>query len=80
MADLDEARFLKRFFVEHELVQMLFAATEGYIVDATYWTRGADEFVGLCTENGEVFNVNVSCDSRWAIAKDVMKEVAKKFE
>ena len=69
----------KRCFVEGELAAMMRIATRGVVQRLEYERMGDEEFVvvDMCTS---IFDVNVTADSLWAIAKDVMKAVGEKFE
>lgn len=69
----------KQRFVERKLGPMLEAATNGFVSGCSYSTWGAVEEV-LVTTGEKLFVVDVTCDSKWAMAKDVMKVVGKKFE
>ena len=72
----------KREFVQEYLAPMLHFATRGYVADLEYRVgeHGEFEFVKVVTEVGEGYSVNVALDSDWAIAKDVMRAVARKYE
>lgn len=69
----------KQRFVERRLGPMLQAATDGFVSGCSYYTWGANEEV-LVTTEGKIIAVNVTCDSKWAVAKDVMRAVANRFD
>lgn len=73
---------LKMHFVENELTEALIGATYGYVRRCEYLVDGPDEYVIVTTnrDGGPTLNVNVTADSHWAILKDVMKAVAKRYE
>ena len=74
----------KKSFVESELTEMLAAATHGFVISLEYDARGHFEVVHVTTCLGlfkrDTFGVDVTADSLWAIAKDVMRAVAERFE
>ena len=76
--DRDEVYAEKASFVENELSTMLRAATNGVVRGLSYERQGAEEFVvvDMCTR---MFDVNVTADSLWAIAKDVMRSIAERY-
>ena len=79
-----DEQLAKMRFVEDELTPMLKAATDGYVYTCWYEADGDDELVKVAVKPPaapvEAFPVNVSCDSLWALAKDVMRAVAERFE
>ena len=83
MGNANEA-LLKETFVTSELQKMLEEATGGYVERLAYEKLGPYEIVDVTTRQGVgeklTFGVNVTGDSRWAIAKDVMKAVAEHYE
>ena len=73
----------KASFVDSELTEVLNSATNGFVDCCEYYTNGQDEFVIVKTVAGDSragITVNVTCDSLWAILKDVMRAVAARFE
>lgn len=74
----------KKSFVESELTEMLAAATHGFVTSLEYDARGHFEVVHVTTCPGlfkrDTFGVDVTADSLWAIAKDVMRAAAERFE
>lgn len=84
MESQDAERLEKRRFVQEELTGMLRTATGGLAAECFYEHDGADEVVkvlyGQRRGEREVISVNVTCDSLWAIAKDVMRAVARRYE
>ena len=79
MTKMSAEQQAKQRFVERKLGPMLMAATGGFVTGCSYSTWGANEEV-LVTAAGKLFAVNVTCDSQWAIAKDVMRAVGTRFE
>lgn len=76
---LTEEQYEKRLFVEGPLSAMLKEATGGAVEGMVFYAEGDDEEV-LVEYHGNLFSVVVSCDSLWAIAKDVTAAVGKRFE
>ena len=75
-----EQAFKKRF-VERQLAPMLAEATKGFVKGLAYGARRDDEWVDVeYTLPPWDDRVNVSCDSKWAIVKDVMGAVAERYE
>ncbi len=75
------AQAFKKRFVERLLAPMLKDATKDFVRGLTYGARHDDEWVDV--EYGMPpweQRVNVSCDSKWAILKDVVKAVADRYE
>lgn len=74
----------KKSFVEAELAEMLAAATDGFVRSLEYDARGCFEVVHVVTSPSlfktDTFGVDVTADSPWAIAKDVMRAVASRYE
>lgn len=74
----------KKLFIEVELAELLAAATEEFVVGCAYHTVGSIELVDVKTVVGvqkyDTFSVNVTADSLWAVAKDVMAAVGKRYE
>lgn len=74
----------KQLFVTGPLTTLLIAATGGFVDYLGYEAHGDDEVVHVTVRPSvavnDTFSVNVSCDSKWAIAKDVMAAVAKRYE
>ena len=73
----------KMTFVENELSDVLLAATGGFADRCDYIVDGPEEYVVVTLDRDaspSTLNVNVTSDSRWAILKDVMKAVAKRYE
>ena len=79
MSRMSSEQQAKQRFVERKLGPMLVAATDGFVSGCSYSTWGAEEEV-LVTAGGKLFAVNVTCDSPWAIVKDVMRAVAGRYE
>lgn len=69
----------KADFVADELTAMLRAATRGFVERCEYehCSSGA-EVVHVFTST-QPFGVNVTCDSLYAIAKDVMRALADRY-
>lgn len=83
MSMKEEVHKEKSEFVAHELAEMLKSATRGDVKECRYEVNGEYEIVNVYAGQEPVvpaFVVNVTCDSLWAIAKDVMKAVAKFYE
>lgn len=84
MTTMEEERAGKRLFVEGELAAMLSEATGGWVARLDYDARGQYEVVHVTTVPAlfltDTFGVDVTADSKWAIAKDVMRAVAARFE
>lgn len=84
MKDMLTEMMEKRLFVENELCAMLRRALRGgWLVGLFYGFDGADEVVTVEYQAGDGRResyVNVTGDSRWAIAKDVMKAVTELYE
>lgn len=75
-----EQAFKKRF-AERLLGPMLAEATKGLVKGLEYGARRDDEWVEVAYSLPPwTQRVDVSCDSKWAIAKDVMRAVAKRYE
>ncbi len=81
---LTDEQIRKAVYVEVDLGRALREATWGYVERCEYVVHGPEEYVVVtfnvvaiepCT-----LTVNVTGDSRWAILKDVMKAVAKRYE
>ena len=71
----------KKHFVEKTLAGMLSAATEGVVWSLDYGVFGAVEVVHVYTcGKSKALVVDVTADSLWAIAKDVMRAVADRYE
>lgn len=71
----------KKHFVENKLAETLSAATGGYVWSLDYGVFGAEEVVHVYTCGvSKALVVNVTSDSLWAIAKDVMRAVADRYE
>lgn len=81
---MTDEQIRKAVFVEVDLTRALREATWGYVDYCEYKVDGPDETVIVKTVDGagryDTFGVNVTGDSRWAILKDVMKAVAKRYE
>ena len=75
--DLTFEEFQKSLFVKVELTALCGFATGGQIKHLVYLkaAESDDEFVKVAPVHGVEFLVNVSCDSRLAIAKDVVGEL-----
>ena len=69
----------KARFVRGELTGMLRVATRGAITGLEYEKKGPVELVHVLTVT-QPFAVDVTADSLWAISKDVMKAVSKRYE
>ena len=70
----------KQLFVTGALTTLLVAATGGFVKYLVFTAHGDDEMVRVSFANSSYVDVNVSCDSKWALAKDVMAAVAKRYE
>ena len=74
----------KYSFVINELTEVLNRATNCFVGHCQYHVEGPEEFVDVFLNYGkgdfETLTVNVTADSNWAILKDVMKAVARRFE
>ena len=68
----------KRLFVENELTDMLRAATGGWVERCEYERVGCDETVHVF-QSIQPIGVNVTADSPWAIAKDVMRALSELY-
>ena len=81
---MSDEQAIKSRFVQEELSGMLRAATGGFVKECRYEPFGSFEIVNVATSVGlfktDTFAVNVTGDSLWAIAKDVMAAVAQRFE
>lgn len=66
-------------FVCLELTDMLKAATHGVVSECMFERDDAQETVHVFTVT-QPFAVNVTGDSLWSTAKDVMKAVAERYE
>ena len=69
----------KKLFVTGPLTTLLIAATDGYVRLLEYTASRDDETVRVTFSNNSHIDVNVSCDSKWALAHDVIDAVAKRF-
>ena len=75
----------KSEFVRGELADLLAEATRGYVCACNYEYR-LDETESVLVfykpdeSHVDSFSVDVTADSRWAIAKDVMRAVARRYE
>lgn len=77
-SDEEEA---KARFVGNRLARMLAAATDCFVESCEYDPESEEVAVFFGESGGwRVVRVNVACDSRWAIAKDVMAAVAGEYE
>lgn len=76
-SDLTFEEFQKSLFVKAELTTLCRYATGGQVKHLVYMkaAESDDEFVKVAPVHGGEFLVNVSCDSRLAIAKDVVGEL-----
>ena len=72
----------KSAFVTGQLACMLECATRGWVEAARYVVDAATnaEVVWVEVSGDRMIRVNVSGDSEWAIAKDVMRVLAGKYE
>lgn len=70
----------KKRFVDRTLALMLADATDGTVSGCRYGARRDDEWVDVTIERPPFeprrVRVNVSLDSKWAIARDVMRRLA----
>ena len=84
MKDMLQEMVEKRLFVEGELASMLRRACRGgWFVNLSYIFDGANEIVTVEYQAGDgrrTYDVCVTADSRWAIAKDVMKAIAELYD
>lgn len=75
-----EQAFKKRF-VERLLAPVLSEATKGLVKGLAYGAKRDDEWVDVeYSLPPWEQRVNVSCDSKWAIAWDVMEAVADRYD
>ena len=74
----------KRWFVEDHLDRVVTLATRGAVCDLHYDHAGPFEFVKFTVDHRnaptEIYEVNVTGDSLWAMAKDVMRAVGNRYE
>jgi len=84
MPNLTNEQLWKHNYVANELTDALNCATRGFVDYCEYHVKGAEEFVQvklvLCNGNYDTMTVCVTGDSLWAILKDVMRAVAKRYE
>lgn len=84
MKDMLTEMIEKRNFVENELEEMLrFAVRGGWLEYLRYGFDGTNEVVAINYRDGDnrfSSDVNVTGDSKWAIANDVMRAVAELYE
>lgn len=80
MTDREREQRNKASFVESELSDVLNAATDGYVHHCEYVVDGPNELVIVTLGHDSTLMVNVTADSPWAILKDVMKAVARRYE
>ena len=75
--DLTLEEFQTSLYVKVELTALCRFATGAEVKHLVYLKAAGsdDEFVKVAPEHGGEFLVNVSCDSRLAIAKDVVDEL-----
>lgn len=67
-------------FVTGPLKTLLAEATGGYMEHLSYSAHNDDEKVRATFVDGSSVAVNVSCDSKWALVKDVIAGVALRYE
>ena len=81
MSNETQEKLEKNRFVDRELTAMLKAATHGFVKCCQYVSIDGDydEHVYVHMGESSCMEVNVSCDSLWAIAKDVMSAVARLY-
>lgn len=77
--DLTWEQRRKERFVTGRLAAMLREATCGEVSSCFYRVQHGDEVVTVLMANGAA-EVNVTADSLWAIAKDVMRGVGERYE
>lgn len=84
MQDMLTEMLEKRIFVVGELASMLRCALRGgWLTSIDYGFDGANEFVTIehmAADGRRETRVNVTCDSKWAIAKDVMRAVSELYD
>lgn len=74
----DEVYEEKRLFVKNELTDMLRAATGGWVERCEYEREGCRETVHVF-QSIQPIGVDVTADSPWAIAKDVLRALYKLY-
>lgn len=77
--DLTYEQRRKERFVTGRLASMLREATHGEVSMCFYRAKAGNEIVTVLMANGAA-EANVTGDSLWAIAKDVMRAVGKRYE
>ena len=70
----------KELFVQEELTALLRDATGGWVTECWYERKLGRETVHVKTQGNEPLEVDVTADSLWAIARDVMSAVAERYE
>lgn len=84
MQDMLTEMLEKRIFVVGELASMLRCALRGgWLISIDYGFDGVSELVTIEYMAGDAHwetRVNVTCDSKWAIAKDVMRAVSELYD
>ncbi|MBQ9002034.1 MAG: hypothetical protein IJ087_09290 [Eggerthellaceae bacterium] len=85
MPTMTDEKIAKQRFVQEELAAMLRAATGGFVHSCEYdGSFNGYEIVYVATHPDpwaiDFFAVDVTGDSHWEIAKDVMKTVAERYE
>ena len=83
---LDDCEYSKLMFVQEYVAPLVYVATEGYVFRCEYAKSKAGFEAVLMTAraDGEPeprrFRADVTADSEWAIAKDVMRAVSRVYE
>ena len=84
MSDMLTEMIEKRVFVSGELTAMLRRAVRGsWLIGLDYGFDGANEIVTvehIAGDGRRLTEVNVTGDSKWAIAKDVMKAISELYD
>lgn len=84
MKDILTEMIEKRVFVSGELTAMLRRALRGaWLIGLDYNFDGANEIVTVehnSADGRHEVHVNVTGDSKWAIAKDVMKAISEIYD
>lgn len=84
MRDMLTEMIEKRVFVSGELTAMLRRAVRGsWLIGLDYGFDGTNEIVTVehvAADGRHEVHVNVTGDSKWAIAKDVMKAISELYD
>lgn len=81
-SDFTGEEWKKLKFVEERLAPMVKDATGGVVCSCRYMKSAVApvECVAMRTVGGVAFRADVTADSLWAMAKDVMRAVARQYE